>query len=296
MAFTYLAVLLFAVIITTSFANDGVVIDSPPMHPRAWTRLNRANLQKTVELTFAIKQQNVDILEKRLLEVSTPSNPLYGQHLTSSTIHDLLKPKPEAIKAVRDWLHSNGVKTSNIKNLTPNQDFIQISVTVAMAEKLLSTTFYDYQNTKYPGMIVTRVNHRQDYTVPATVAKCLDFISPTKRFPSPLTVSVSKRNLHALDTHAIKDLTLITPTVLHELYKVYNTEGTDSENKQGIASFIGEYYDDDDLESFWDLYNIDNSLSDVERVPSSQESGYGAEAELDVQCMYYTNIYKYNQK
>merc|ERR1719414_2594577 len=54
------------------------------------------------------------------------------------------------------------------------------------------------------------------------------------------------------------------------------------ECRQAVASFIEQYYSDDDIETFWDNLDV-YPTSDMERIPEDQPEGYGSEAELDTQ-------------
>merc|ERR1719246_284819 len=63
-----------------------------------------------LEMTFAVKQQNVDKLEEQLLAVSSPSSMRYGQHLTNEEVHQLVAPRSEDIDAVLSFLASHGAE------------------------------------------------------------------------------------------------------------------------------------------------------------------------------------------
>lgn len=47
--------------------------------PSDWTRLGRVDPTDELELTFALKQRNVDLLEQTLRLVSDPESALYGR-------------------------------------------------------------------------------------------------------------------------------------------------------------------------------------------------------------------------
>lgn len=138
-----------------------VVIDSPESHTWEWKKVSRSDPSKEIELLFAVKQENVNILYRTLMEVSTPSHPKYGQHLTSKEVHSLVKPSVESSTAVIEWLMSSGLKSGDIKNGTQNGDILRVLTTVNVAEQLLSTKYFDYSH-KYLST-VTRVDFDMDY-------------------------------------------------------------------------------------------------------------------------------------
>lgn len=46
--------------------------------PKDWTNVGRVDLKEELQLTFALKQQNVDLLERMLRVVSDPDSANYG--------------------------------------------------------------------------------------------------------------------------------------------------------------------------------------------------------------------------
>ena len=127
------------------------------------------------------------------------------------------------------------------------------STTIEFAENLLQCEYFDYINDKYPSTIIPRVHHDQDYIVPDHIAPHLDFISPTTRFPSTLTI-------HTHDsTSNPSDATAITPNIVREIYLVGNTTGKALNNTQAVASFLEQYYNKVDLGTFWKRYDIPNT-------------------------------------
>lgn len=110
---------------------------------------------------------------------------------------------------------------------------------------------------------------------PASVSSHLDFVSPTKRFPSPLTVKEISLNIESY-------VDIVTPSFLRSLYQLNSAHGSSTNNMQGIASFLEQYFNTSDLGIFWTEFNISNA--NVTRVPIDQLEGFGVEAELDVQC------------
>eukprot|EP00485_Elphidium_margaritaceum_P006657 CAMPEP_0202690056 /NCGR_PEP_ID=MMETSP1385-20130828/5183_1 /ASSEMBLY_ACC=CAM_ASM_000861 /TAXON_ID=933848 /ORGANISM="Elphidium margaritaceum" /LENGTH=659 /DNA_ID=CAMNT_0049345285 /DNA_START=247 /DNA_END=2226 /DNA_ORIENTATION=- len=96
-----------------------------------------------------------------------------------------------------------------------------------------------------------------------------------------------------------------TPPQIYELYSMSDTlaslvadgglsDYSTSTCRQGVASFIEQYYSDTDLSLFEEYMDV-SPISTTERVPATQPQGYGSEAELDVQYMTSTGpgIYTY---
>eukprot|EP01084_Bolivina_argentea_P284458 487516_1 len=250
------------------------ILERPERHNHAWKRLGRTDNRNGIDLTFALKQQNVDLLRDTLLEVSTPTSDRYGVFLTMNEIQEMVKPTTETVNTVKNWLTEHGVQESHIQTITP--DFLRVSTNIGFAERLLGCHYYNYKNDYYPNTIVSRVDHAMDYQVPDYIINHLDFISPTKRFPSPLTVNITNTNPSPHSPYAA-----VNPAFLRNLYSVGSTTGIAANNTQAIGSFLEQYWSETDLDTFWKRNDIPTTT--VIKVPSSQPSGRGIEAELDIQ-------------
>lgn len=79
-----------------------------------------------------------------------------------------------------------------------------------------------------------------------------------------------------------------TPIRLYQMYGmtediISKLTSSEADIRQGIASYIEEYYSDTDLELAWSTlgYAGDNSIDEMIRMPADQPQGDGSEAELD---------------
>ena len=72
------------------------------------TNSNIDLLDPTVDLIFAVKQQNLQKLETTLLAVSDPASTSYGEHLTHDEVHQMTA-NPAASQAVKDWSNAHGL-------------------------------------------------------------------------------------------------------------------------------------------------------------------------------------------
>lgn len=61
-------------------------------------------------------QENRDLFERTLMEVSTPSHPRYGQHLKRDELKALIKPRVESTDSVLNWLAESGIEKRDIHN------------------------------------------------------------------------------------------------------------------------------------------------------------------------------------
>ncbi|XP_072254718.1 tripeptidyl-peptidase 1 [Pyxicephalus adspersus] len=110
--------------------------------PHGWTETDRLSGDESVILTFALKQQNVDKLEKLLGAVSNPDSPQYGHYLSLEDLRALLQPSLDTLRTVRTWLEKHGVQQCDS---VQTRDFLQCEMPVSTAEVLLpGAKFYRY--------------------------------------------------------------------------------------------------------------------------------------------------------
>lgn len=132
-----------------------------------WSVTNKlVNKEDKITLTFAVKQQNVDLLDKKLMEVSSPSSPKYGKHLTLHEVNQLTQPSNESIQAVVAFMKSFGINTYKYSS-----GFLKATVSIDVAEKMLATNYQKYSHAK-SGVEALRC---ASYSLPEEVAKVENF-------------------------------------------------------------------------------------------------------------------------
>ena len=150
--------------------------------------------------------QNLDALEQRLLEVSDPSHPKFAQHLSLEEVDDLIRPKTKHLATVLGWLRErllSGGKNRAIRvqldsieralalnvaaspsriyhSSTRTGDWISLTIPLGKLERLLRVQYDIFEHTR-SGKRVLRTTQR--LSVAANVSSCIDFLSPTHRFP-----------------------------------------------------------------------------------------------------------------
>jgi tripeptidyl-peptidase-1 len=246
---------------------------------KQWSYSSLCDDSDQIKLTFAVKQQNIDLIEEKLLEVSDPASPKFGQHWSAKEIHEFLKPKDESLEILLDWFNYYNIDEDSIEYLSSNKDFIRVTTTIEVANEMLHTEYAYWTNKD--GNKKMRVKDK--YYVPTTIAEHLDFVLPTLRFPPRRhTKSINKLGT---DPSAISQdsITYNTPERIRSLYQMndYINSAAYPDHYQAIAEFEGEWFTNSDIESFWSYFDVKNVS--LVRVPSSQPSGYGDESELDIE-------------
>uniref|UniRef100_A0A4W4G8S4 Tripeptidyl-peptidase 1 n=1 Tax=Electrophorus electricus TaxID=8005 RepID=A0A4W4G8S4_ELEEL len=242
-----------------------------------WLHVGQAGPLEELELTFALKQQNVGRVKDLLELVSDPDSQHYGKYLTLEEVTSLVKPSQLTEKVVLTWLQSHGVK---ICHTVHTQDFLQCSMTVQVAETLLpGTEFHRYNR---DGQTVVRSS--SPYSVHDDVSQHLDFVGGVLRFP-PKGREVS-RGWAGTGRSGSGFHLGVTPATIRTRYNLTAADvGTAANNSQAVAQFLEQFYHPADLAEFMILFARGfKHHTEVERVVGTQGGGKaGMEASLDVE-------------
>jgi tripeptidyl-peptidase-1 len=245
-----------------------------PGLPNGWKKLASSPDDHTLELLFAVKQTNLELLEETLLRISDPDSDSYGQYLSNEQVHEMVAPRQEDLATVIAFLSNHGAEGVS---LTPNSDFLQATVTVAKAESMLGAEYFEMVHAE-SGKTVHRT---LEYHLPTEVANALDFVAPTVHFP-PIRSTVTMMT----SPNAITN----SPKVLRDLYSVGDAIGQAPGNKMAVTAFLEQHYHVKDLHSFWDMFCTPNNLTCGKGDPAlvgDETTGLaaGVESMLDIQSI-----------
>ncbi len=106
--------------------------------------VNKGDAMKTSlhDVIFAIKQQNLDVLNEILYSVSDPQSSKYGNHWSRQEVAALVS-NPLATESVRNYLIENGIY---IEKVSKYGDYIRASATIGQWETLFQTKFYEFHD------------------------------------------------------------------------------------------------------------------------------------------------------
>ncbi|XP_054469833.1 tripeptidyl-peptidase 1 [Anoplopoma fimbria] len=253
--------------------------DQDVLIPHDWTHVGRVDPTEELELTFALKQHNGDMLEEILRRVSDPDSAFYGKHLTLEEVSFIVRPTELTQKVVDRWLQSHGITNC----LTVHtRDFLQCTMTAKVAETLLpGSKFHRYIRDGH-----TFVRSSAPYSVHDDVHQHLDFVGGLHRLP-PKGQDLFKTLSNRKQKQVKRGVHLgVTPSILRARYNLTATDvGTAQNNSQAVAQFLEQYYSPADLAEFMGIYGRSfKHLSQVDRVVGTQGAGKaGIEASLDVE-------------
>ncbi|KAF1974278.1 tripeptidyl-peptidase 1 precursor [Bimuria novae-zelandiae CBS 107.79] len=301
-----------AVIASPIRARSPYAVKETHFAPREWTKLDRANGAKLVQLQIGLKQGNMDGLLEHLNEVSDPDHARYGAHLSADEIDELVRPSKETCDQVEQWLSEAGVGGHSYNTA---KDWITVNLPLEFVEKLLDTEYHDYKHED--GAIISRTTH---WSLPRHLHSHIDVIQPTTSFfrgaahaatyvktIDEVHDEVAKLSLAAAsygepsDVSKVCNVSSVTPECFATLYKTkgYKTKA-EYKNSIGFANYLEEVPIRPDTEQFLKKYRPEavssaktfttfsingGPLNDGPLSLGSAANGSSHEANLDVQAI-----------
>jgi tripeptidyl-peptidase-1 len=154
--------------------------------PKGWSLDTHkpASSNEFIAFRVALVQADPSGLEETLLRVSDPTSPTYGRYLSREAVLKFLAPANKTVSAVKYWLGSHGINTgarhSSEFSISPTHDWYTVNITIAHANRLLSTTFHAYKNSETGERILRALS----YSLPRSLRDAIDTIQPTTIFRS----------------------------------------------------------------------------------------------------------------
>ena len=241
-------------------------------HGGQWVQVGLPHPEALLRVTFAIKQTNPEWLLEKLRAVSYPDSPHYGEYMNFDEIAEHVYGRPEAVNALLQALEAVGTPSSAV-DFTLGRDFAVAKLSVQGAERLFSTTFYEFESIECEKKVVTS----ESFTLPVSLQEHLDFVSGVSRQlePCPTPAQDKKSNTTSVAVG-------VTPETISKDYNTSKYVSTNGNNSQAVAAFLKQYFDPTDLKKFQEKYGIPNKpITKV--VGKNEPDDPGAEANLDVQ-------------
>jgi len=256
----------------TAFKQHRKVLYERNIFPESWHMVGRASSYQRAHVLIAVKQQNLELLEKKFWAVSQPSSPSWQNFMTVEDIGKLVASKPKHMRAVEHWLKQS---LSDSANVQKTHDAIEIHAPVKDIEALFETELYIFTHDN--GHIVLRTMGQ--HSVPEHVHEAIDFVEGLADFP--MHRSSSRKSPKSRKSPQSK-IALVSPETLIKLYSIPELS-QDSKVSQGPAEFQGDTsYNKDDLKTFFEQMNIQpQTVSEI--VGPYDGASPDTEATLDVQ-------------
>ncbi|KAJ7869873.1 family S53 protease [Mycena olivaceomarginata] len=254
------------VLATSFFASLLLLATAKPMAPRT----HGSPAEQELTLRIALKQNNIVGLQTELYKVSDPASEFYGKHLTIEEVATFVKPTNDTLAAVSSWLSDNNI---NAKPVTPAGDMLEIKIPVSQANDLLSAQFSVFTHSK----------------TGKTIIRTLHFALPLNSRPK-FVASRAKRATPGSDNLPDSCTSTMTPACLQLLYNIPTAPATKKSNTLGVAGFLDQWANQEDLTAFLASFRNDINSSTTFALETldggsnpQNRSQAGIEADLDIQ-------------
>lgn len=270
--FINLAIL--AVIVTVATAR------SPPANWRAVETL-KLGRDEVIHVNIALKPKDGELLEKALLEISTPGTANFRKYLKKEQITNIVGRSNEDITRFADWIYTTGAARDF--TLSPHRDWIHAKLSISQIEKLFECELVTFENTKTSA---TKIGARDGiYSIPEEMKDLIEMVSGMTTFTSGhLKVALNSAK-DQKDTASIP--ADITPDTIYENYQSPNTGYHNSKlGSQAVIEF-GRFanFNDEDTETFFTKLapSLKGETCEAVYGGNDGDSKPSVEANLDVQ-------------
>ncbi|CAG8232487.1 unnamed protein product [Penicillium salamii] len=255
--------------------------------PHGWSKQSKPRPTQLIQFRLAITQNNTASFEQKVIDLSTPGHPSYGQHMKRDEVKKQLRPSPAIMKQILAWLRTEHVPANSI---VPDGDWVLFTVPISQAEQMLKTQFHYYHNEAQKSTAIRTL----EYSVPSGLRPHIQLIQPTTRFGTfdPHKSTIIKPDQAPVSSEQLDAGcgTYITPACLKNLYGIGNETTTpDPRNRLGISGYLEQYARHGDLDVFLARYAPDQvnenfTVVSINGGKNDQNSGLDSvEASLDIQ-------------
>jgi tripeptidyl-peptidase-1 len=117
-------------------------------------------------------------LERAFWDVSTPSHPRYGQHLSQRDVTDLVAPPESIVQRVVVWLRGHGATAVKIG---AHRDLLSVEIPARAAETLFATEVHHYAHATLDVPSICR--SAAPYFVPSEMSDLIALVGNLRHFP-----------------------------------------------------------------------------------------------------------------
>jgi len=201
---------------------------------------------EAMEVTFAIKQTNLDALERKLKMASTPGSPEYGNYMTFEEMSKIAYGRPESVDAVLRALATVGIDFDEV-HFTPAKEYATVKMTVSAVEQLFAAEMLVYERDS------KRIVRSKKFTLPKSLSDHVDFVSGVDSFP-PRNLVFSRLGLDFQPNDP--DPTMVNPDVIYKDYSIGKYSTSNPATTQAIGSFLFQFFNSTDLNLFQEKFKV----------------------------------------
>ncbi|KAI7775212.1 hypothetical protein LA080_007163 [Diaporthe eres] len=221
--------------------------------PSGWEYHSSPENTTRVPFKIALRYPHHDYLQIAH-EVSDPDSAQYGMHLSKEQLLQAMPDVESSATTVQSWLHSQNMRSS----YSEGGGWVTFDMSVADAEALFDAKYAFYSHNGSAPVLRTL-----SYSIPACIARDVDFVWPTTQFlvsSLPAKKEGQGRNTRQVGPRDIVDCSSNPcPSYLLKRYNVtYSPPDKTSGSKLALAGFLGDHPDTQDFRSFLKSYGLRN--------------------------------------
>lgn len=241
-----------------------VTLEKAAARLQGWQLLESAREDDSITLFAALRQPKINELKSKLTHLGRLGTRGTASHLSRQQVHEFAKADQTSAESVLAWLESNGV--DHAKEIG---SWVRFNITVEEARPLLGAELGWYSFNGGEPVLRTK-----EYTIPTSLKEHVDFIHPLTHFMPPRSSHAQPISVAAQaqasstdpdDGGFLNDIPCVTgvfPECIKQLYNItYEVDGP-SPSRLGVAGFLDQFINYQDVYDFLDVYSPE--LSDLD--------------------------------
>jgi len=199
-----------------------------------WAQQGRATSDALITIRFALTQQNLDVLESTLLDISDTTSKNYGKWKSAEEVTEIVAPAKEVSERVVAFLERQGA--TKVENF---RDMVKVTAPVRWVEETLQTSLFFFQHKTRTSKVIIRADG--GYQIPSEIDEHVDFVAGLFEFPS---IKNAKTQVDGVDGYVV-------PYVLFNLYGIPTTFPVHANSSICLVEFQDDQsYSKSDLKKF----------------------------------------------
>jgi tripeptidyl-peptidase I len=259
-------------------AGSYVVHERRAASRHEWLKRSIVQPELTLPMRIALAQEGLDTAVDTLMSLSDSTSPHFSRYWSATEVARKFAPSKETVEGVVGWLNRSGIAPERLTR-SRSAGWVYFDATAQEVENLLKTKYHLYERSE-TGDIQAACD---EYSVPATIQKYIDFITPTVHLGKALgrrgnndPAPNSRRLVHSKEIEDIKeafrisskmspqkDIATATPTkcaefmtldCLRSMYNIPIGNTSQPNNSFGIVQFAYVSWLPTDLDAFFSVF------------------------------------------
>jgi tripeptidyl-peptidase-1 len=240
-----------------------------------WKKIARAHPSTPIPVSIAVRQENLDIVDKLFWDISNPKSENYTKYLTSAQIEELVR-NPESTRAVEKFLFDNGAAILSNSN---DGLFIETRLPAHKVEDLFKAEFNIYVQKN--GAHIVKTEH---FEIPSELLNHVSHLPHIAYFPKYIRFGKTQKK-------PSDDTAYVSPQLLFNYYGISNPKvSANSASTLSLFEALNSDFSNADLDTFQNKFNLIShdiksiiGPNDESACLNQQTAGNCFEANLDVQ-------------